>query len=230
MSDVRILAVDTATEACSAALYLNGEVQQKFELAPREHTQLILPMIESLMAEAELKMTQLNALAFGCGPGSFTGVRIATSVVQGIGFAADLPVLPVSTLASMAQLVSEQHQAKQVLTAIDARMGQVYWGEYTLSGDGLMVLNGEEAVLSPDQVPMVKGKWMAAGTGWNAYSEILQPRFNNTLDACYDDVLPQSSTIAKLAAHAYGLGHAVAAKYAVPVYLRNNVAKKSTKT
>jgi tRNA threonylcarbamoyladenosine biosynthesis protein TsaB len=125
MSECRILAVDTATEACSAALYIDGEIEQKFELAPREHTQFILQMIESLLVEADLKMNQLDALAFGRGPGSFTGVRIATGVVQGIGFAADLPVVPISTLASIAQVMQDDHGADKVLYAIDARMGGV---------------------------------------------------------------------------------------------------------
>jgi len=228
MSKCRILAVDTATEACSAALYIDGEVEQKFELAPREHTQLILQMIESLLAEAELTMNQLNALAFGRGPGSFTGVRIATGVVQGIGFAADLPVVPISTLASIAQAVHDDHGAHKVLSAIDARMGGVYWAEYKLAKSGLMQLSGIEDVLIPDATAPVEGDdWAAAGSGWKAYAETLLPRFSDNIQQHYDGYSPQSRTIAKLAACAYQQGEAVEAKYAVPVYLRNNVAKKS---
>ena len=228
MSKCRILAVDTATEACSAALYVDGEIQQQYELAPREHTQLILQMIEALLAEAELSMKQLDALAFGCGPGSFTGVRIATGVIQGIGFAADLPVVPVSTLASIAQVVFEDHAAQKVLSAIDARMGGVYWSEYLLADNGLMQLSGVEDVLTPDVTPIVEGDdWVAAGSGWKGHAEILQPRFEKNIQHLYDNILPQSRTIAKLAAFAYQKGEAVEAKYAVPVYLRNNVAKKS---
>jgi len=100
---MKLLAVETSTEACSAALYIDGIVNERFELTPKEHTRLILPMIDSLMSDAGLKPQQLDALAFGCGPGSFTGVRIATGVIQGIAFGADLPVVPVSTLAAIAQ-------------------------------------------------------------------------------------------------------------------------------
>ncbi len=227
MSEISILAIDTATEACSAALYINGEIQQKYQLAPREHTKLILQMIESLLAEAELKINQLDALAFGCGPGSFTGVRIATGVVQGLGFAADLPVVPVSTLASIAQNAHEDHKAEKVLSAIDARMGGVYWAEYKLAENGLMQLSGTEEVLTPDETPAVKGTdWIAAGSGWKGHSEALQSRFEKNIQQIYDDCLPRSSTIAKLAVAAYRQGKAVEAKYAMPVYLRNNVAKK----
>lgn len=228
MNNIRILAVDTATEACSAALYINGEVKQVFELAPREHTRLLLSMIESLMADAGLRLQQLNALAFGRGPGSFTGVRIATGVVQGMGFAADLPVVPISTLASIAQHVYDSHQSEKVLSAIDARMGGVYWSAYKLSDNGLMQLSGTEDVLTPDNTPLVEGDdWVAAGSGWKGHSETLTARFKQNLQAIYDDYLPQSSSIAKLAAYGFQQGKAVAAQDAVPVYLRNNVANKA---
>lgn len=231
MSKCRILAIDTATEGCSAALYIDGEVQQEFALAPRQHTQLILPMIESLLAAAELKINQLDALAFGCGPGSFTGVRIATGVVQGIGFAADLPVLPISTLASIAQLVYDDHKAEKVLTAIDARMTQVYWAQYKLADKGLMRLVGIEDVLNPDATPSVDGgNWVAAGNGWQVYNEMLRPAYLDNITHTYAHVLPQSSSMAKLAADAYQRNEAIEAKYAVPVYLRNNVAKQSRKS
>ena len=217
-------------EACSAALYIDGEIQQQYELAPREHTKLILGMIESLLADAGLNINQLSALAFGRGPGSFTGVRIATGVIQGLGFAADLPVVPVSTLASVAQAVQDEHKAEKVLTALDARMGAVYWGEYQQGENGLMQLTGNEDVLSPDSIADVSGTdWVAAGNGWKAYSGILKPRFESNIQQCYEDYLPQSSSIAKLAAYGYQQGEAVEAKYAVPVYLRNDVAKKSKK-
>ena len=123
---MKILALDTSTEACSAALLIDTEIHQRYEVAPREHGALILPMIETLLSEAGCAPTQLDALAFGRGPGAFVGVRIATGVAQGIAFAADLPVIPVSSLAAMAQSVEHGN----VYSAIDARMNEVYWGAY----------------------------------------------------------------------------------------------------
>ena len=133
---MKLLALDTATEACSAALYIDGEIKQEYQLAPREHTRLILAMVESLLVEAGITIKQLDALAFGRGPGSFTGVRIATGAVQGMAYGADLPVVPVSTLASIAQSVHDEHQAESVLTAIDARMQAVYWARVSCPSRG----------------------------------------------------------------------------------------------
>jgi len=227
---MKILALDTATEACSAALYIDGDIQQKYQLAPREHTKLILLMIEELLGDAGIKLNQLDALAFGRGPGSFTGVRIATGVVQGLAFGADLPVVAVSTLASIAQAAYEDHDCKKVLAAIDARMGGVYWGEYQLDENGLMLLNGNEAVLSPDDVPIPEGEdWFGAGNGWKGHTDALQNRLAGFVAGQWDEYCPQSKTIAQLAVSYYQQGQAVEAKNAMPVYLRNDVAKKSLK-
>lgn len=119
---MKLLALDTSTEACSAALFIDGEIRQRFEITPKAHTKLLLPMIESLLAEAELKLSQLDALAFGCGPGSFTGLRIATGVVQGLAFGADLPIVPVSTLAALAQ----NRLPELAFVATDARIGEIF--------------------------------------------------------------------------------------------------------
>lgn len=134
----RILAIDTATEACSVALYNQGETLAHFELCAREHTQRILPLVQQILAEAGLSLKQLDALAFGRGPGSFTGVRIGIGIAQGLSLGAELPLLPVSTLQTMAQGAYRQTGADRVLAAIDARMGEVYWGNlpvmYKVSG------------------------------------------------------------------------------------------------
>ncbi|MFW2374714.1 MAG: tRNA (adenosine(37)-N6)-threonylcarbamoyltransferase complex dimerization subunit type 1 TsaB [Gammaproteobacteria bacterium] len=225
---MKLLALDTATEACSAALYIDGEISQNYELAPREHTRLILAMIEGLLADAGISIQQLDALAFGRGPGSFTGVRIATGAVQGMAYGADLPVVPVSTLASIAQSVHDDHQADCVLTAIDARMEAVYWAEYQLD-QGLMKLTGEERVISPEQVPVpTQQDWVAAGSGWAAYEQQLITRIQQPLHAIHSSYYPQSASIAKLAVHDFSQGQYVDAAHAMPVYLRNNVAKKTS--
>lgn len=226
---MKLLALDTSTEACSAALYVDGEIEQCYELAPREHTKLILPMVEQLLSSAAITIKQLDALAFGRGPGSFTGVRISTGIVQGMAFGADLPVVPVSTLASIAQTVYDDHQHSHVLAAIDARMGEVYWGQYISTQDGLMELSADELVISPDHVTAQAGHdWFGAGSAWASYGDILDHQLEQRVKAHYENYYPQSSSIAKLAVDAFDKGLALSADKAVPVYLRNNVAKKST--
>ena len=225
---MRILAIDTATEACSAALYLDGEISQQYRVAPREHSHIILPMIEQLMAQAGIKLQDLDAVAFGRGPGSFMGVRIAAGVVQGIAFAWKLPVVPVSTLAAIAQTANAQTGAAHVLAAIDARMNEVYWGAYSLTDAGHMQLVGEELVIAPERVTLPgEREWSGAGTGWSAYGESLRNAIAPFEPADrLDDCLPSAAAIARLAVADFQAGRHVAASQAVPVYLRDNVAKK----
>ncbi len=123
----RILALDTATEACSVAVLDGDRVYASFELCARDHTRRILPLVQQLLAVAGLTLHQMDALAFGCGPGSFTGVRIGVGIAQGLALGADLPVIGISTLQTMAQSAWRLQQSEQVLAAIDARMGEVYW-------------------------------------------------------------------------------------------------------
>jgi len=226
---MKILAIDTATEACSAALHVDGEVTQKYRVAPREHSHILLPMIEELLADSAISLSNLDALAFGRGPGSFMGVRIAAGVTQGIAFAWDLPVIPVSTLAAIAQVAHAESGATKVLAAIDARMNEVYWGAFTLADNGCMQLAGAESVIPPDAVtrPEATG-WTGAGTGWSAYGEALSAAVGSdalatVLDAC----LPSAEAILSLAVPEFEAGNSVPAAKAVPVYLRDNVAKKS---
>ena len=146
---MKLLALDTATEACSAALLVDDAIIERYELAPRRHAALILPMIEAVLAEAGIGVAQLDALAFGCGPGAFTGLRIAAGVAQGIALAGGLPVVPVSTLAAIACHAVARYGVERVAAAIDARMGEVYWGTYRAARDGGVVLMGAERVCSP---------------------------------------------------------------------------------
>ena len=131
---MKILAIDTSTEACSAALLIDGDLQGVYKLAPREHSLLILKMIDGLLSDAGITVSELDAIAFGRGPGSFMGLRIAAGVVQGIAYAHELPVIPVSTLKAIAQRASEETRHQHVLAAIDARMDEVYWAAYSLQG------------------------------------------------------------------------------------------------
>jgi len=172
---MKLLAIETATEACSAALYLDGEITEQYQYAPRQHAQLLLGMAEALLAEAGLAPAQLDALAFGRGPGAFTGVRIATGVAQGIAYAADLPVVPVSTLATLAQGGFREFGWQQVAAAIDARMNEVYWGAYRVDEKGVMQPVGEERVCAAARVPALEGEgWHGIGSGWAAFAEELK--------------------------------------------------------
>lgn len=220
---MKLLALDTATEACSVAVLVEDEVIERYEFAPRRHTALIFPMIDAVLAEAGLGITQLDGLAFGRGPGAFTGVRIAASVVQGIAFAADLPVAPISTLAAMARETMYEHGVSRVAAAIDARMEEVYWGTYMATTEGGVMLIGEEQVCLPHQVSVPEGGgWFGAGSGWMAYAKALK-RYLDVKD-WWGDCYPRAGDIAMLGALAYQRGELVSAADALPIYLRNNVA------
>jgi tRNA threonylcarbamoyladenosine biosynthesis protein TsaB len=221
---MKLLAIDTATEACSAALLIDGDIRERSVLAPREHARLILPMIESLLDEADLPLASLDALAFGRGPGSFTGLRIAAGVVQGLALGAALPVVAVSDLAALAAGAMRRHGWPAVLAALDARMGEVYWAGYLRDEAGLPVAATGEAVSPPLAVRADPERdWCGAGPGWAAHGPTLAAALGR--DVPRDGgCLPQASEVARLAARDFARGAAVAADQALPVYLRDRVA------
>lgn len=224
---LKLLALDTSTEACSAALSIDGEISQQYQVAPREHTHLILNMIEHLLHDAKLSSKDIDVIAFARGPGSFMGVRVAAGVVQGIAFAHSIPVVPVSSLAAMASVAMQETGKTQVLTAIDARMGEVYWGAYVQNQAGQIVLQGEECVVAPAQAPIpAQGEWVAAGTGWGSYAEVMKPALGERCIVSLDECFPSAEAVARLAVPVYEHGGAVTAAQAIPVYLRDNVASK----
>ena len=225
---MKLLAVETSTEACSAALSIDGEVQERYELAPREHTKLILPMIDSLLADAELKPQQLDALAFSRGPGSFTGVRISTGVIQGIAFGADLPVVPVSTLAAIAHNFFKLNDADCAFTAMDARMGEIFWGVYKKNQQGFAELLGDEAVTLAENIIFPEQSGVGVGSGWGVYREELSTRLGTLVSAIEADHLPRASAIADLGIMGFNNNQAVSVEQAMPVYLRDKVAKKES--
>ncbi len=223
---MKLLAVETSTEACSAALFIDGAVAERFEVAPKDHTRLILPMIDSLMGDAGLTPQQLDALAFSRGPGSFTGVRIATGVIHGIALGADLPVVPVSTLAAIAQDYFDNNEGNIAFTAMDARMGEIFWGVYQRDGQGFSELLGEEAVSCAERIEIPDVCGIGVGSGWAVYQQELRRRLSGRIgQGVVDDVLPRAGAIARLGAHHFQLGLAVAVEQAMPVYLRDKVAK-----
>ena len=225
----RILAIDTATEACSVALYNQGETLAHFELCAREHTQRILPLVQQILAEAGLSLKQLDALAFGRGPGSFTGVRIGIGIAQGLSLGAELPLLPVSTLLTMAQGAYRQTGAEQVLAAIDARMGEVYWGEFTRNTQGVWSGENTETVIKPEQLLARtverNGRFATVGTGWEAYPHLLG---ESPAADLFDGkmLLPQAEDMLPLALQLWENGIRVNPEDAEPTYLRNEVTWK----
>ncbi|MCW8335126.1 tRNA (adenosine(37)-N6)-threonylcarbamoyltransferase complex dimerization subunit type 1 TsaB [Vibrio paucivorans] len=224
----KILALDTATENCSVALMVGDKLYVRSEVAPRDHTKKVLPMVDEVLKEAGVTLADLDALAFGRGPGSFTGVRIGIGIAQGLAFGADLPMIGVSTLAAMAQGSYRQHGASHVACAIDARMSEVYWGRFSRQEDGSWSEVDAECVISPqvlaEQLSRDELAWKAAGTGWDAYSEALAEL---TIECEKGDVLfPDAQDIVYLAQFELAKGNTVDAEHASPVYLRDNVAWK----
>ncbi|MCB1800763.1 MAG: tRNA (adenosine(37)-N6)-threonylcarbamoyltransferase complex dimerization subunit type 1 TsaB [Gammaproteobacteria bacterium] len=225
---MKLLAIDTTEDACSAALWLDGEIDERFELAPRRHSELILPMMDSLLADAGLTLGALDALAFARGPGAFTGLRIASSVIQGVAFGADLPVVPVSSLQALAQGAHIRHGADSVLCALDARMNEVYWGAFRVDPDSIMRAQSDEVVVPASDVAAPAGDgWSAAGSGWRAHADVLEHRCR-PLTAVYPDAMVHAGAVATLAAALFDEGAGVSAEQALPVYLRNQVAWAKT--
>ena len=190
------------------------------------HSERILDMVHEALAEAGLALTQLDVLAFGRGPGLFTGLRIGAGVAQGLAFGADLPIVPVSSLAALAQGQS----APRVLAAFDARMHQVYLGAYARAANGLVGLVESEAVVVPGMAPLpVAPDWVGAGSGWDEYHVELLRRFGDRVSTWCRDAHPHAADLARLGAAAYAAGAAVPVEQALPVYLRDEVAIKPRK-
>ena len=217
---MKLLAFETATEACSVAVWIHGQVRERFELAPRRHAELALPWAEALLAEAGVAKSQLDAIAVGRGPGAFTGVRLAIAVAQGIALALDRPIIPVSTLAALAL----QANARDVLAAIDARMGEVYVGAYRCQNGDARLLDHERVAKPEDVVLPEGGTWMGCGTGFGAVDGLLPRTLGDRLQSFDANALPHAADIARLAVHAFARGEAVAPERAEPAYLRDNVA------
>lgn len=223
---MKILAIETSTEACSAALDVDDSCAHRFQVSPRRHTELILPMVDELLREADIQTQDLDAIAFGQGPGAFTGVRIAVGVIQGLAFAHDTPVIPISSLNALAQHYASEYT--HVATAIDARMQEIYWSLFKKNDLGLMQQITEEKVCSPTNISKPsEGDWFGAGSGWNTYAEELQTQFDQNLTGFHGDVFPSAEDIMTLAKPAYLEGNAIPVEEAMPVYLRNKVANKS---
>lgn len=219
---MKLLAIDTATERCSVALYEDGEITERSADTPRGHADLVLPMIESVLAEKHLLLNQLNGIAYGRGPGGFTGVRIAIGVVQGLAFGARLPTVGISNLAAVAQQVASTDD--RIWVCMDARMGEVYWGVFDCDASGLVREVAPEQVAAPDrallQVEGFATITTLAGTGFGAYPQLCTA-FPKTRQ--FPSALPRARDIALLGVSELQHGGGRSARDAQPVYLRNQV-------
>ncbi|MBD0787075.1 tRNA (adenosine(37)-N6)-threonylcarbamoyltransferase complex dimerization subunit type 1 TsaB [Vibrio sp. Y2-5] len=224
----KILALDTATEQCSVALMVGDKVYSRSEFAPRDHTKKILPMVDEVLKEAGLALSDLDALAFGRGPGSFTGVRIGIGIAQGLAFGADLPMIGVSTLAAMAQGAYRQHGVTHVASAIDARMSEVYWGRFERQEDGSWNEVDAECVIPPsvlaEEVQKDDKTWAKVGTGWEAYADDLAALPLTLIES--EILYPDSQDIVYLAQFEWAKGNTTVVEDSSPVYLRDTVAWK----
>lgn len=219
---MKILAFDTATEYCSAALWLDGTLLERVVLAGQTHSQLLLPQCQSLLAEAGVDLGKLDGIAFGMGPGSFTGLRIACAVAQGLAYAADLPVIGINSLQAMAA----DSGGDKVLVCLDARMGEVYHAAYARESEDWVELR-PAAVCKPAEVPSLEGEgWIGCGSGFSTYAGVLMPRFGAALSAIAENRYPYARQIARLAAGQFAQGKGYAAELAAPLYVRNKVALK----
>jgi tRNA threonylcarbamoyladenosine biosynthesis protein TsaB len=232
---VRILALDTATESCSAALLVDGRLTERQALLERDHAARILPMVDELLGEAGIGLRDLSAIAFGRGPGAFTGVRLAASVTQGLAFGAGVPVVPVSNLRALAQRVlGLDAAATRVLVCSDARMREVYFGCFERSPSSVAAAACDERLGEPSAVTL-PAAWrggpaaQGAGSGFAAYPE-LRSALGGQLDRIHDGLLPRAQEIAELASIEVAEGRTFPAEEALPVYLRDDVTHSSRRS
>ena len=217
---MNILALETSTELCSAALWLDGEIDAREVVAGQRNSELLLPMVDALLAAHRLAARDFDGIAFGAGPGAFTGVRIACGVAQGIAFGAGVPVAGIGTLLALAQA----SRAQRVVCCLDARMGEVYHAAYERRGEEFVEVHAP-GLYRPEAVPALPaGPWIGCGSGFAVYRGVLEDRYQGCLDEVMENLVPHAREIALLAARQFALGAVADAADAVPLYVRNKVA------
>ncbi len=221
---MKILAVETSTEYCSVALWRDGAVSERCELVGQKHSEVLLEMLDALLKDAGVKIKQVDGIAFGKGPGSFTGVRIACGVAQGLALGAEVNVAGVCTLQALAEATGKD----RVIAAIDARMGELYLAAYERrNGEWTAVI--EPCLCKAETAPAVAGEnWFAAGNGFAVNDAALQRHFGKQLSGVDAQAVPQAAAVARLAAGEFAQGNAVDAALALPLYLRDKVALKTS--
>ena len=221
---MNLLAIETATEACSVALIHGDELIARSEVAPRRHTELVLPMADALLAEAGMGRFALDAIAVGRGPGAFTGVRLAVSLAQGMALGLDLPVITVSSLAALA-LEAPEEEDTAILAVIDARMGEIYAACYRRDADSGLLALDEERICTAESLALPDASaWQVVGSGWATYAPVISQRLTGTLHSADGQRYPQAAHVAELAMHEFRAGRTRAPELALPVYLRDKVA------
>jgi len=221
---MRVLALETSTEYCSVALWQDGAVSDHCELAGQTHSVMLIPMLDALLREARVTLADLDGIAFGAGPGSFTGVRIACSAAQGLALGAEKPVIGISTLQALAQASGRN----KVIAVLDARMAEVYYAAYE-KNNGVWVTVCEPCLCLPQDTPPVEGyDWFGVGSGFVAHGEQLRARYSGNLAGVDEKAIPQAAAIARLAAPLFAAGRGVDAADAMPLYLRDKVALKTS--
>lgn len=220
---MKLLAFDTSSAACSVGLSIDGKITSHHEIAPMQQAKTILPIIDNLLKSQNIGLNQLDAIAFGCGPGSFTGVRIAVSVAQGLAYAAQKPLVSVSSLAATAQAAYQEFGLTQLVVASDARMQEVYWAPYEVQENKLVKLMGKEQISPPEDIILPSLAWGGVGNAWGVYEARISAKPAHINTQC----LPTAEGILLLAEALYCQGHIVSPADAIPVYLREEVAKKS---
>lgn len=221
---MRVLALDTSTEYCSVALWQDGAVIERCALAGQKHSEMLIAMIDALLSEVGVKLAQVDGIAFGKGPGSFTGVRIACGATQGLALGADLPVVGVCTLEALAEASGKS----RVIAALDARMGEIYHAAYEKHDDAWTTVS-EPCLCKPEQAPQVSGDdWFGTGSGFAMHGVALDERYAGQLRGVDGAAVPQAAAIAALGAAQFALGRGVDAAEALPLYLRDKVALKTS--
>jgi len=226
---VKFLAIDTVTEACSVALWLDGEITAQEEIVFQGHTERILPMVDTLLAHTDTALSQLDAIVFDRGPGSFTGLRIGAGVTQGLALGLDRPVIPISSLATLAQGAWRQDKQTQVLACIDARQSEVYWAGFHLEQNTMIAIT-DECIGPADTIQLSDTQlWFGVGTGFGRYASELAGLSGVTWQGVQSQRYPLAQDMFPLALSAWHMQAWVQPANAIPIYLRDNVATPPAK-
>lgn len=221
---MNILAIETSTEYCSVALWQDGTIISRCDLVGQKHSEVLMEMLDGMLKDAGCRIQDMDGIAFGKGPGSFTGVRIACGVAQGLALGADLPVAGICTLEALAQASGKP----RVIVALDARMGEIYHAVYE-KRDDVWVMLSEPCLCKPEHAPSVPGEgWFGAGSGFATHGAALADRYAGQLQGVDEVAVPQAAAIAVLGAAQFAQGRGVDAAQALPLYLRDKVALKTS--